>query len=124
MIAAHLSNDDHGICHIAGVRARATCEGGELAVRLERPDGSAILPDQQLTMVTNDFMATGGDGLLDAIPGLIMRGRTETDETLRDVIANELAKRDKPLNPHDPQFFDPSAPRIVYPGKRPVRCQK
>jgi 2',3'-cyclic-nucleotide 2'-phosphodiesterase (5'-nucleotidase family) len=124
VIAAHLSNDDHGLFHLAGVRARAVCERGELAVALSRPDGSSVDPKQELVLVTNDFVATGGDELLSPIPRVIKRGRVDTDETLRDVVAKQLAKRTRPLNPDDPEFFDPALPRIAYPGKRPVSCEK
>lgn len=123
VIAKHLSNDDHGLMHMAGVRARAACEGEKLRVRLERPDGTKIEDADKLVLVTNDFMATGGDSLLDPIPQVTMRSRIKTDETLRDVVAGQLAKRTRPLNPDDREFFDPTLPRISYPGERPVRCR-
>ena len=51
-----------------------------------------------------------------------MRLRIETDETLRNVLADELAKRKRPLNPDDPALYNPMQPRIAFPGTRPVRC--
>jgi 5'-nucleotidase len=122
VVAAHLSNADHGLFHMAGVRATAVCDGLRLRVSLERPDGAPIGDGDPLVLVTNDFLATGGDDLLDPIARVEMRGRIETDETLRDVVAHQLAKRTRPLNPEDREF-DPGVPRISYPGERPVRCK-
>ena len=54
---------DNGIVSLSGVRAEARCEHGALAVSLHRTDGRAIAPKARLTLVTSDFLATGGDGL-------------------------------------------------------------
>jgi hypothetical protein len=113
VVRAQLLNDAHGLVHLGGVRVRASCRGRDLVVALQRPDGRTIAADERLVLVTNDFVATGGDELLDPIPRVGMRLLFDTDTTLRDLLATELAKSTRPLNPDDPALFDPARPRIA-----------
>ena len=62
VIATNLSRDN-GIVSVSGVRAVARCTAGALTVTLER-SGRPIPPETPLTVVTSDFLATGGDDLL------------------------------------------------------------
>ena len=66
VIAANLSRDN-GIVSVSGLRAVARCAAGALTVTLER-SGRPMSPETPLTVVTSDFLATGGDDLLP--PGL------------------------------------------------------
>ena len=52
-------SEDNGLLLISGLRVRARCEAGRVAVRLEDGRGRAIPDRRALTMVTNDFLATG-----------------------------------------------------------------
>ncbi len=116
-VAANLGRDN-GILSVSGVRVRATCQRGAIDVALTRPDGKPIAPDDKLTLVTSDFLATGGDSLF---PDEV-RGRAVLDDGLpiRDAMAAELRARKAPLRPDD--VYDPSHPRLHYPGARPLRC--
>ena len=62
VIARNLERDN-GIISLSGVRAEARCEAGALTVTLHRTSGRTITPGTKLTLVTSDFLATGGDGL-------------------------------------------------------------
>jgi 5'-nucleotidase len=118
-VAGNLARDN-GILSLSGVRARATCQGGAIDVALTRADGTPIAPRDKLTLVTSDFLATGGDGLFPAE----VRARAVLDggPPLRDAMAAELRVRKAPLTPDDPALFDPARPRLTYPGRRPMRC--
>ncbi len=119
MIARNLGRDN-GILSVSGLRAEARCAGGELAVKLTRTDGRPISPGARLRLVTSDFLATGGDGLLSDE----LQRRTTLDDgpPIRDAMADLL--RQGRVSPHadDRALYDPAHPRLTFPGPRPVRC--
>ena len=113
-----------GVFSISGVRATARCSGDQLVVTLTRDrTGKKVGPREKLTLVTSDFLASGGDGLV---------GVTDLDQgaiqihddgpVIRDGIAELLARRGGTLRAGDRKLFDKAAPRLAYPGKRPIRC--
>jgi 5'-nucleotidase len=112
---------DNGIVSLSGVRAEARCKDGALAVSLFRSDGRPIAAKARLTLVTSDFLATGGDGLFSQETK--QRAKLDDGPPIRDAMANLLRARKTPLIPDDRALFDPARPRIAYPGPRPVRCR-
>jgi hypothetical protein len=102
------------------VRAEARCKDGALNVTLRRADGRPIGPQTRLTLVTSDFLATGGDGLFSQETK--QRARLDDGPPIRDAMAGLLRARKTPLDPDDRALFDPAHPRIAYPGARPVNC--
>jgi 2',3'-cyclic-nucleotide 2'-phosphodiesterase (5'-nucleotidase family) len=122
LLAQNLS---HGgaIVSISGIRVSAQCEGTALRTTvLREPGGAPIRPDERLTVVTSDFLATGGDGLFGD-----HFARTGTDGIgvgigIRDAVAGLLRARGGVIGGDQPQLFDKTRPRISYPGQRPVRC--
>jgi 5'-nucleotidase len=119
MIARNLGRDN-GILSVSGLRAEARCAGGELAVKLTRTDGRPISPGTRLTLVTSDFLATGGDGLLSDE----LQRRTTLDDgpPIRDAMADLLRHGRVLPRADDRALYDPARPRLIYPGPRPVRC--
>jgi len=109
-----------GIFSWAGVSVKATCKRGMLDVQLLDRRGKPIDDDRSVTIVTNDFLASGGDG--GAIGRLeLPAGAVEvTDVIIRDAIAAALKKRGGTISAA--QFYDPKQPRLAYPGDRPVHC--
>jgi len=120
MIADNLGRDN-GILSLAGVRAEARCARGTLAVTLSRPDGRRILPATHLTLVTSDFLATGGDGLLSE--DLQQRAVLDDGPPIREAMADLLRADKVQLRAGDRALYDPAHPRLAYPGARPTRCQ-
>jgi 2',3'-cyclic-nucleotide 2'-phosphodiesterase (5'-nucleotidase family) len=120
VIARNLERDN-GIISLSGVRTEARCKEGTLEVTLHRTSGKSIGPSTKLTLVTSDFLATGGDGLFSEET----KERAKLDDGLpiRDAMAELLRGRRSPLTPDDPALFDPAHPRIAYPGSRPVHCR-
>jgi 2',3'-cyclic-nucleotide 2'-phosphodiesterase (5'-nucleotidase family) len=117
ILARHLQSSTGGILSISGVRATAACEGGALAVHLSRND-RPIADDDVLVVVASDFMLTGGD---DFWGGVTAPPIKESDQLVRDVMVTALRRRPS-LAAAD--VFVPSRPRLVIPGKRPVRCTR
>ncbi|MBI3262380.1 MAG: bifunctional metallophosphatase/5'-nucleotidase [Acidobacteria bacterium] len=107
---------------VSGVSVKARCDEGAraLTVSLMRPDGRSIADDEMLTVVTSDFLATGGDGFL-APAGKFATAPGSEGVILRDAMAAELTKRGGRLRAD--ALFDPKNPRVAFPGRRPVQCQ-
>jgi 2',3'-cyclic-nucleotide 2'-phosphodiesterase (5'-nucleotidase family) len=114
-----------GILSLSGVRARATCVDGHIDVALLGPEGARWPSRRALVAVTNGYLASGGDGLL---TGIATGGAPEATP-MRDRFASWLGDkhpgpglRNGVLRVDDPVIFNPRAPRLVYPGRRPVHC--
>ncbi len=118
LVARNLGREA-GILSLSGVRVRARCQGRALEVTLLDPAGRPLPADAPLLAVTNGYLASGGDGLLEGIaPSQV----PEDELPMRDVFAAALAARGGQLSVDDPALFDPRHPRMQYPGHRPVRC--
>lgn len=119
MIAANLGHDA-GILSVSGVRASARCQAGALVVELRDARGAVIPAERELRVATSDFLATGGDrGPFSSVPPDAI---TIHDEAIREGMARILSARGGTLSGTDPTLFDPDQPRLVYQGKRPLRC--
>src|SRR5262249_18399309 len=99
-----------GILSQAGTTARARCDGPALAV------STRFGADEKILVVTNEFLATGALARLS--PGKVT---LEDGTSVRDEAAGLLRKRGGRLRPQD--FYDPTRPRLVYEGQRPLRCE-
>jgi 2',3'-cyclic-nucleotide 2'-phosphodiesterase (5'-nucleotidase family) len=112
-----LSRDPLGT---SGIRVRAACSGGRLAVTLLRASGQPINDAEPLIVVTTDFLATGGDRVF--MPIMPARGFVIDDEAplVRDVVADWLRQRGGRIR--EDQLIDLNEPRWRYPGSLPMRC--
>jgi 2',3'-cyclic-nucleotide 2'-phosphodiesterase (5'-nucleotidase family) len=114
-------SEDNGLLLISGLRVRARCEAGRVAVRLEDARGRAIPDRRVLVMITNDFLATGDRhafGRLRAEGAVVI----EPGPPMRDRIAELLERRGGVIDGRDTALFDPSRLRVDYPGRRPMVC--
>jgi 5'-nucleotidase len=120
VVAVNLGRNN-GILSLSGVRAAARCDGARLAVRLFRAaDGREVAAGDRLTVVTSDFLATGGDGLF---PAEARRAaRLDRGPPIREAMAQVLRARGGALAGDAPALLDPAHPRITYPAPRPVFC--
>jgi hypothetical protein len=118
VIARNLQ-DTNGAIQLSGVTVAATCEGATLKVALSRPNGALVTNDEILTVVTSDFLATGGSEMFSsALPFTtppVIEGAT-----VRDRLAEWIGKTGGTWR--SLALFDPAKPRVVYPGTRPVQC--
>jgi hypothetical protein len=51
----------------AGMRVFVSCNASDMEVRMLRPDGSEIGDDDTVRLLTNDYLALGGDNILTPI---------------------------------------------------------
>lgn len=103
---------------MGGARAVADCAGSTLRVRLQRENGAAIKPTDQLRVVTVDFLATGGDGFFDPIEPVKLIGSVSDGPIFRDVFAFSLMRSGGTLAP--PAASTPRG--VVFNGSRPLSC--
>lgn len=109
-----------GVFTLGGVTITAKCKGAALAVEMKR-GGKVVKDGDKLTLVTSDFLASGGDGAIGRLK--LPEGSVEvTNVIIRDAMADALRKRGGTIDPA--QLFDDKKRRMSYPGKRPVRCGK
>ena len=121
VVAANLSQQEHGMLSVSGLDVEASCAGDQLVVTLERPDGARVRDDEQLTVVTSDFLALGGDGLLAAAHIDANRAELDPTKTVIDALIAGLQRR-KSINPDELALQDPKHPRMKIPGSWPVHC--
>jgi 5'-nucleotidase len=111
---------ERGYAHsFSGVRVEVRCEGGSPRAIVRGDDGRTLAPETRLSVVITDFLATGGDGIFDGVPG---ERPLEPGPPMRDVLATTLAARGGTLSSADPAIFDRDHPRLVFPGTLPLRC--
>jgi 5'-nucleotidase len=106
-----------GFLSQSGLRITSSCEGQKLVVKLARPNGKVVADDESVRVVTNSFLASGGDR---AFANFLFQ--VEPTPPLRDELARIIGERGGTLVPS--AFFAPKGPRHEYPGRRPVRCRK
>jgi 2',3'-cyclic-nucleotide 2'-phosphodiesterase (5'-nucleotidase family) len=109
---------DRGILTISGLRMKARCQGDELVVSLVREDGREVGDDEDVVIVTSDYMAGGFEGARDSKAGVTI----EEGVYLREEMIDALERRGPTVDPKDPAIYDPAHPRLEYPGRRPVKC--
>lgn len=113
----------HGgsVLSVSGIRVVSRCEGGEVHVALERPNGHAIADDEALTLVVSDFLATGGDGFFAHARERDGAVTLEDDPPMREAMVSLLTAHGGTLDPD--VLLDRAHPRIVIPGgHRPLTC--
>ena len=118
LVARNLGREA-GFLSLSGVKAVARCQGAELQVMLTDDRGRPIDPGATLTVATNGYLASGGDGLIEGIAPAV----EPAAEPLRDLLAARLAARGGVIRGDAPMIFDPAQRRVSYPGRRPVRCR-
>jgi len=112
---------EHGLPAVSGVRASARCVNGQVEVVLRAPTGALLDPDRPLVVATNDFIALGGDGLLE--PAAVGGDKIEIIDgsDVRETLVHGLSTRGH-VTPGDPALFDPNKPRWELPGPPPLHC--
>jgi 2',3'-cyclic-nucleotide 2'-phosphodiesterase (5'-nucleotidase family) len=101
----------------SGIRVEARCEAGALAVTMTRPSGTAIADADPVLLVTSDFLATGGDGMLTPI---MPPGGFPVDAgapLVRDLLVEYLRRPGAPVR--EAQLLD-ATPRLSVAG--PIPC--
>jgi 5'-nucleotidase len=117
LVTSNLQRDG-GIYSWGGITVKASCKDGNLDVAIKvgkRPLGD----DATYTLVTSDFLASGGDGVIGRLK--LPEGSIKpTDVIIRDAMADVLRKQQGSVDPD--KVFGPAHRRLDYEGKRPLIC--
>ncbi len=107
-----------GILSWSGLKVVARCKAGKLDSTIT-VGGKPLVDTKAYKLVTSDFLASGGDGLVGRLK--LPDGAIKiTDVIIRDAIADILRKQKGSVDPA--KLFSPATKRLDYEGKRPVEC--
>jgi 5'-nucleotidase len=107
-----------GILSWSGLTVKARCKSGKLEATII-VGGKPLDDAKSYKLVTSDFLASGGDGLVGRLK--LPDGAIKvTDVIIRDAIADILRKKKGSVDPA--KLFSPASKRLDYEGKRPVEC--
>ena len=107
-----------GILSWSGLTAKARCKAGKLDTSISI-GGKPLDDNKPYKLVTSDFLASGGDGLIGRLK--LPEGAIKiTDVIIRDAIADLIRKRKGSLDPAS--VFSGPRKRMDYEGARPVEC--
>jgi 2',3'-cyclic-nucleotide 2'-phosphodiesterase (5'-nucleotidase family) len=120
LVVANVTGDQ-GLMSVSGLRVEVECRGSEVVAHLRRPDGRDVADDETLVVVTSDFIALGGDGLLAAADVRAPAPHFDSSRGVRDILARGLRQRST-VDPGALALFDEREPRIRLPGPIPLRC--
>jgi 5'-nucleotidase len=101
-----------------GLAAKARCKAGKLDMTIT-VGGKPLSETASYKLVTSDFLASGGDGLLGRLK-LPDGSITTTDVIIRDAMADVLRKKKGVIDPA--QLYSATKKRMDYEGNRPVEC--
>ena len=102
----------------SGITATARCKDGKLDVVIA-VHGKPLVDAAAYTLVTSDFLASGGDGMIGRLK-LPAGSIQATDVIIRDAMADVLRKQQGTIEPD--AIFTKAKRRLDYEGKRPVEC--
>jgi 2',3'-cyclic-nucleotide 2'-phosphodiesterase (5'-nucleotidase family) len=117
MFFDEIQRDRRGALAIAGIRVTATCSAAGLRVDLRRESGAAIGNDEQMRVVTTDFLAARV--IYPAVAASRRFAVPDSAPVLREVVEAWLRRRGGHLR-EDP-FVDPGRRRVESP-MLPTHC--
>jgi 2',3'-cyclic-nucleotide 2'-phosphodiesterase (5'-nucleotidase family) len=108
-----------GIYSWSGIAVKAICTNKALDIAITVA-GKPLVDDAKYTVVTSDFLASGGDGVIGKLE--LPEGSVKiTDVIMRDAMADVLRKKQgQTIEPE--KIFNRAHPRLDLPSKRPVSC--
>ncbi len=105
----------------SGMRIFVSCNTDQMVVRMVRPDGSEISDADTLSVLANDFLLLGGDGIF--VPVMPEGGfnMPQGAPLVRDILVNWFRSRGGRM--HKDDFFDAEKPRWNRPDPMPPECR-
>lgn len=104
----------------SGMRVFVRCADDRLNVLMQRQDGSPILDEEVLSVAVNDYLALGGDGVLEPV---IPEDGFDIDYSrplARDMLVDWFRRQGGSLNPDD--FETTANPKWNVPDTLPPSC--
>ena len=101
-----------------GLTAKARCKAGKIDIEI-KVGGKPLGETTSYKLVTSDFLASGGDGLIGRLK-LPESSIKMTNVIIRDALADQLRKSKGTIDPA--KLYSASVKRMDYEGTRPVEC--
>ncbi|MBA3454528.1 MAG: 5'-nucleotidase C-terminal domain-containing protein [Deltaproteobacteria bacterium] len=117
LVAANLQKGG-AILSWGGLTAKARCKAGKLDLEI-KVGGKPLGQTTSYRLVTSDFMASGGDGVIGRLK--LPEGSIKvTNVIMRDALADVLRKNGGTIDPE--KLHSAKIKRMDYEGTRPVSC--
>ncbi len=107
---------------LSGIRVHVRCRNRRLVVRMSRSSGHRIKHQDRVSVLTSDFLATGGDGTFTDLPNRASRIAVENEAPIREALVEVLMRKERTLDPSDKSIDPRRAKRMNYLGNRPLNC--
>jgi 5'-nucleotidase len=117
-IIEHNLQQRDSVLLVSGVRATAICQNRRLRVAIRRDSGALVRDEDELKVVTSDFLASGGDRFFAPIHRL--RVVRSDGPLVREHIADWLTRSGGRWPADD--LAGAHSRRIAFQGTRPVSC--
>ena len=105
---------------VAGVRVRVACDDGRMDVRMTLDNGHVIADDDRVCLIANDFLALGGDQILDPVMPEGGFDISEGEVLTRDLLVDWFRATPGHLRASD--FMTQGEPRWDVPADLPANC--
>ncbi|MBU2676780.1 MAG: bifunctional metallophosphatase/5'-nucleotidase [Gammaproteobacteria bacterium] len=105
----------------SGMRVFIACKNDKMDVVMELDDETTIRDDDRLTVIVNDYLALGGDGILTPV---MPEGGFDVGDSMpltRDVLVEWFGDNGDSLNPQD--FVTARNPKWNVPDPLPASCE-
>ncbi len=117
LISSNLARGS-GIMSWGGLTVKARCKGTSLDIQI-KVRGKALDDAASYKLVTSDFLASGGDGVIGRLK--LPEGSIEiTNVLIRDAFADLLRKSKGTIDPR--KLHSATTKRLDYEGSRPLSC--
>jgi 5'-nucleotidase len=106
--------------HVSGIRVHAACGQDGLNITILDASGREVADGEELVVVTNDFLFTGGDEVLTPVmhlPGFALQFE---GELVRELIVDWMRQNGGRLS--ESRFMNENERRWNLPGPAPVSC--
>ncbi len=104
----------------SGMRVFVSCDNGAMEVSIELSDGSTVQDDDNVSVIANDFLAFGGDGVFTPVIPEAGYAIDEQQPLVRDVLVDWFRQRRGSLDPDD--FSTTAEPKWNLPEESPPSC--
>jgi 5'-nucleotidase len=104
----------------SGMRVFVSCDNGAMEISIQLSDGSTVQDDDKVSVIANDFLAFGGDGILTPVipeAGYVI---DEQQPLTRDVLVDWFRRQGGSMNPED--FSTSGKPKWNLPESLPRSC--
>ena len=120
MVAGHVENGRR-LAGFSGLRIFVSCDSNTADIKLQLEDGRVLQDADRVSVLANDFLALGGDGVLTPVipaDGFLI---DESMPLTRDVLVDWFMQRSASLHPDD--FRSDDNPRWNLPENFPESCR-